>query len=226
MTLPPAAFVPVPAPVIDVDLVAAAVRACPLVADLHGGMFGEVATYLPGRRVTGIRATATGLEIHVIGRFPAPALQLAAQIRAAAAPWAGGLPVDVVIEDILLPGELLPGEEAACLEPDPQDPPRPRDTATPPPPASAPATAPPPATTVLVETGSTSNATPAVHVGSEAAVVSVQVPTADDRARVLVEVEVAADDHAAPTVIRVDTAGSDPAEPDTEPDTEPEEPTP
>ena len=37
------------------DVVAAAVRSVPGVAGLHAGMFGEVGTYLPGRRVAGIR---------------------------------------------------------------------------------------------------------------------------------------------------------------------------
>ncbi|MFD4183444.1 hypothetical protein ACFWPB_20405, partial [Rhodococcus sp. NPDC058514] len=36
------------------DLIADAVLAVPGVAGLHGGMFGEVATYLPGRRVLGV----------------------------------------------------------------------------------------------------------------------------------------------------------------------------
>ena len=39
------------------DSIAAAVLAVPGVAALHPGMFGEVGTYLPGRRVTGVRIT-------------------------------------------------------------------------------------------------------------------------------------------------------------------------
>src|SRR5881398_3708720 len=35
---------------VDVDAVAAAVQACPDVAGLDGGKFGEVASYLPGRK--------------------------------------------------------------------------------------------------------------------------------------------------------------------------------
>ena len=37
------------------EQVAAAVLSVPGVHDLHGGVLGEVATYLPGRRVNGIR---------------------------------------------------------------------------------------------------------------------------------------------------------------------------
>ena len=36
------------------DRVAAAVIAVPGVAFLHGGVFGEIGTYLPGRRVSGV----------------------------------------------------------------------------------------------------------------------------------------------------------------------------
>ena len=39
----------------DVDAIARAVTDVEGVADLHGGVLGEVATYLPGRRVPGIR---------------------------------------------------------------------------------------------------------------------------------------------------------------------------
>jgi hypothetical protein len=40
-----------------VDPIVAAVLDCPQVAGLHGGRDGQVVTYLPGRRVTGIRIT-------------------------------------------------------------------------------------------------------------------------------------------------------------------------
>ena len=40
---------------IDIDAVAAAVRGCAGVAGLDGGQFGEVASYLPGRKVAGHR---------------------------------------------------------------------------------------------------------------------------------------------------------------------------
>ena len=39
---------------VDVDAVAAAVPGCAGVAALDGGPFGEVVSYLPGRRVTGV----------------------------------------------------------------------------------------------------------------------------------------------------------------------------
>lgn len=87
------------------DAVATAVAGCPLVAGLHGGRYGHIATYLPGRRVAGIRLTETELDIHVVARYPASVAEVADQVRAAVAPYAGGLPVTVVIEDLELPGQ-------------------------------------------------------------------------------------------------------------------------
>ena len=52
-----------PAGADEVDLLAAAVRAVPGVAALHPGMFGEVGTYLPGRRVPGIRTVGDVTEV-------------------------------------------------------------------------------------------------------------------------------------------------------------------
>lgn len=137
-----------PRPVVgpDPELLAPLVQACPAVAGLHGGRFGEVATYLPGRRVRGVRVTEAGVEIHVVGRYPASTTEIAAQVRAATAPKVGALPVHVTIEDLALPGEPDPG---AATEHDPAhrtttadpaaDPPTPR--------AGAPAFPPTPATT-------------------------------------------------------------------------------
>ncbi|MEU7813304.1 hypothetical protein [Pseudonocardia sp. NPDC049154] len=90
----------------DVDLIAAAVTSCPLVAGLHPGTYGEVATYLPGRRLPGIRIGTDAIEIHVTAYLAAASmLQVAAHVRTAVAPWAAGRPVDVVIEDLRLPGD-------------------------------------------------------------------------------------------------------------------------
>lgn len=89
-----------------VDPIVAAVLACPLVAGLHGGRDGQAVTYPPGRRITGIRITVDEVAIHVVVCYPAVMEQVAGQIRrAAVAPFAGGLRVDVAIEDIAVPGE-------------------------------------------------------------------------------------------------------------------------
>ena len=67
-------------------VVAAAVTAVPGVVGLHAGMFGEVATYLPGHRVAGIRTSADNVtEVHVTLSYGSPVRDTAARIRDAAA---------------------------------------------------------------------------------------------------------------------------------------------
>lgn len=90
---------------VDVDAVAGAVRACPGVDDLHGGQTGGPATYLPGRRVDGVRVEPHALEVQVRARWGVPAIDVAAQIRHALRPFAAGRRVDVVIADLTDPAE-------------------------------------------------------------------------------------------------------------------------
>lgn len=87
----------------DPDAVAAAVLACPYVARLSGGRFGEVATYLPGRRVTGVRITPSGFGVSVVARYGPTATEIAAQVRGAVRAVVGPGPVDVQIDDLDLP---------------------------------------------------------------------------------------------------------------------------
>ena len=77
---------------VDTDRIADAVLGCPGVAQLHGGRFGEIATYLPGRRVSGIRVdpTAPAVEVHVVGRYPASVAEIDRQVRTALLPVVGG----------------------------------------------------------------------------------------------------------------------------------------
>jgi len=82
------------------DVVAAAVRGVPGVADLHAGMFGEVGTYLPGRRVPGIRLGDDVTEVHVTLVFGAAVRETAARIRDVVGTIIG-TPVDVTIEDVV-----------------------------------------------------------------------------------------------------------------------------
>jgi hypothetical protein len=90
---------------IDVDAVAAAVRNCPAVDDLDGGRLGGVATYLPGRRVPGIRIDDDRIEVHVRGVWGQPVGVIAAQIRGVLAALSGGRIVDVVLTDVAEPGQ-------------------------------------------------------------------------------------------------------------------------
>ncbi|RYB94718.1 hypothetical protein EUA93_10405 [Nocardioides oleivorans] len=80
------------------DLVAAAVLAVPGVSGLHGGAFGEVGTYLPGRRVSGIRLGATS-QVHVTVAMGSDVLAVAGQVRDTVSTLLGG-PVEVVVEDV------------------------------------------------------------------------------------------------------------------------------
>lgn len=82
------------------DTVADVVRAVPGVADLHSGMFGEVATYLPGRRLVGVRVTDDRVDVHITVTQDAPIRSTAAAVRAAVAAVLPDLAVDVTVEDV------------------------------------------------------------------------------------------------------------------------------
>lgn len=85
----------------DPDAVAAAVATCPSVAGLSGGFAGEVATYLPGRRVAGVRTSEGSVEVHVVARYGQPLATVDAEVRAAvSAAVAGPLDVRVVLADV------------------------------------------------------------------------------------------------------------------------------
>lgn len=93
---------PEPGPGDLADRIAAAVKATPGVADLHGGVFGEVATYLVGRRVHGVRMLDPGCEVHVVLEWAAPVQGTCAAIRDTVRPLVSG-PIDLTVEDIAEP---------------------------------------------------------------------------------------------------------------------------
>lgn len=76
--------------VLDVDGVAA----------LHGGEFGEVATYLPGRKVLGIRIDEHRCDIHFSAEYPSDVNGVARGVRAAVESLVP-VPVSVTVEDIV-----------------------------------------------------------------------------------------------------------------------------
>lgn len=82
------------------DRVAAAVSRVPGVVGLHGGAFGEAATYLPGRRVAGVRLTDAVAEVHITVVYGTPVDETAEKVRAAVTPLVT-TPVDVRVEDIV-----------------------------------------------------------------------------------------------------------------------------
>jgi len=84
------------------DQVAAAVLTVRGVTGLHGGMFGETATYLPGRRVPGVRLTENATDIHLTLTYGAPVFATAQQVRTAVAALVPG-PVNVTVEDVAPP---------------------------------------------------------------------------------------------------------------------------
>ncbi len=86
-------------PALVADLVASATLAVPGVTALHAGSFGEVATYLPGRRVVGVRLREEVAEVHVVVSMGASLLDVADVVRHTVAPLVG-TPVEVVVEDV------------------------------------------------------------------------------------------------------------------------------
>ncbi|MFY0407784.1 Asp23/Gls24 family envelope stress response protein [Solicola sp. PLA-1-18] len=84
------------------DVVARAVLSTPGVADLHGGVLGEVATYLPGRRVNGVRLHDGGADIHVVVAWGSSVRETADAVRSTVRSHVDG-PVDVTVEDVARP---------------------------------------------------------------------------------------------------------------------------
>jgi hypothetical protein len=119
MTCPPGSAVPGAAVIdgVDVDDVAAAVLGCAGVAGLDGGRFGEVTSYLPGRRVPGVVVSGGRVRVQIRSRWGVPAPDLAARITAVLAPLSGRRPVDVVIADIDDPASA-PDRRTAVGRPD------------------------------------------------------------------------------------------------------------
>jgi hypothetical protein len=98
---------------VDVVVAAATVAGCAVVAALDSGPFGEVATYLPGRKVAGVAVRDGRVTVQVRARWGIPAPDLAALITVALAPLTGHRPVDVVIADVDDPPAAPPGREPA-----------------------------------------------------------------------------------------------------------------
>jgi uncharacterized alkaline shock family protein YloU len=76
-------------------------------------MFGEVGTYLPGRRVPGVRITDAGVDVHVTVFFDSAVRDVAAQIRKAVSTAIGGA-VNVTVEDVI-PRAIRPTDRRRVL---------------------------------------------------------------------------------------------------------------
>ncbi|MDX8050982.1 hypothetical protein SK571_16465 [Lentzea sp. BCCO 10_0798] len=89
----------------DAARIAAAVRALPEVVGLHGGRFGEVATFTPPHRTVGVRVREDEVTVGVVVGYPFTAGRIAQAVRGAVGgAGAAGVPVHVVIGDLVEPG--------------------------------------------------------------------------------------------------------------------------
>lgn len=92
---------------ITAERLAQAVSAVDGVTGLHGGVFGEIATYLPGGRVSGVTLSADRGHVHIIVDTTHDLREVAAQVKQVASDIAG-VPVDVTVEDVSLPDASAP----------------------------------------------------------------------------------------------------------------------
>lgn len=97
-------------PETDPDRIQTAVLSVPAVVALHGGAYEEIATYLPSRRIAGIRADTEHVEVHVMTRYGTPLVLIGAQIREALHPVLGERTLTIAVDDILLPGQPEPDD--------------------------------------------------------------------------------------------------------------------
>ncbi|MGW3467779.1 hypothetical protein ACWDKQ_04745 [Saccharopolyspora sp. NPDC000995] len=82
------------------------VLAHPSVVRLHGGQFGEIASYLPGSKVVGVRLPEGGAaEIGVVLRLERPLPEILDEIRSALAELLDEVPVDITVSDVITTDE-------------------------------------------------------------------------------------------------------------------------
>ena len=92
-----------PGPDVHPEEVARAAVSCADVARLSEGAVGEVASYLPGRRVPGVRVVDGAVEVHIVARWGRPLPDVGEAVAAAVAPVSAGLPVRVFVDDLDVP---------------------------------------------------------------------------------------------------------------------------
>jgi len=84
----------------EVDAIAAAMQACPAVARLHEGGDRAIATYLPGRRVVGVRVEDQRVLVSVVLAAGSSVRMLEAEVRDRLAPHVRGRRLDVHVADV------------------------------------------------------------------------------------------------------------------------------
>ena len=85
---------------LDADGLAEAVLGCPAVAALDLGGTRFVATYLPGRRVVGVRVDYERVLLSVVLARGASVRRLEKQVRDAVTPLVGGRYIDIHVADV------------------------------------------------------------------------------------------------------------------------------
>ena len=71
---------------VDIDAVHAAISACPAVSRVGGPGVAALTTYLPGRRIPGVRVNSDSVDVEIVAVWDCPAATVAAQVRQAVAP--------------------------------------------------------------------------------------------------------------------------------------------
>lgn len=89
------------------ELVADAVTAHSAVARLDGGVYGGIATYLPGRRLVGVRIGVPDepVEIAVVLRLQQRIPDVVRDLRREVSTLCGGRPVDITVADVAMPAD-------------------------------------------------------------------------------------------------------------------------
>lgn len=91
-------------PVEPADAVVAAVSGVDGVAAMHPGMYGEVATYLPGRRVVGVQIRPEVTNVHVVLEWGASVPATAEEVRRVVQELVR-TPVHVTVQDVTEPAQ-------------------------------------------------------------------------------------------------------------------------
>jgi hypothetical protein len=83
--------------------IVALIERVPGVAALHAGRYGDVRTYLPGGRLTGVRVGRPDepVEVALVLGLDRPIPAVVADVRTAVATVCGDRPVDVTVADVV-----------------------------------------------------------------------------------------------------------------------------
>jgi hypothetical protein len=86
---------------VDIDAVHRAVAACAGVSSVGSGSVAALTTYLPGRRVPGVRINPDSVELEIVAEWGSTAAGVSNEIRQALVGLTNGRPIDITIADIV-----------------------------------------------------------------------------------------------------------------------------